>query len=362
MGAGQPFRCKKPMLIQRLGLEVPVLQAPMAGISTPLLAAAVSEAGALGSLGLGAMTVPAAREAIRQTKQLTRRPFGVNVFCHASVPLPAAEATAWLRWLRPEFERYGASPPETLRENYPSFLDDNAMLDMLLEERPACASFHFGLPGVAAIRLLKKAGLVLLASVTSVEEARQAEAVGIDALIAQGYEAGGHRGVFDPSAPDGQADTKALLAALKPVTSLPLIAAGGLMTGYDVRDMLNAGAVAAQLGTAFVACDESAASPAYRAALRDAAESGTGMTAAISGRPARGLRHRFHALADRADCPKIPPYPYTYDAAKQLDAAARAQGESGYGAFWAGTGVAGVRAMPAGQLVETLRQEIGIAD
>lgn len=349
------------MLMQRLSLEVPVVQAPMAGVSTPRLAAAVSEAGALGSLGIGAMTVSAARDAIRQTRQLTQRPFGVNVFCHASVPLPAKEAADWLHWLEPEFERFGARPPETLRQIYASFLDDPAMLDMLLEERPTCVSFHFGLPGAAAVRSLKDAGIMLLASVTNVQEAKLAKRAGMDALIAQGYGAGGHRGIFDPSAPDEQADTKTLLTTLKSVTSLPLVAAGGLMTGRDVAEMLDAGATAAQLGTAFVACDESAASPAYRTALMDGGRERTEMITAISGRPARGMRQKFQALADRPDCPVVPPYPYAYDAAKQLDAAARAQDEAGYGAFWAGTGVAGVRPMPARQLVETLAKEIAAA-
>ena len=349
------------MLIQRLGLEVPVLQAPMAGVSTPRLAAAVSDAGALGSLGIGAMTVSAARDAIRQTRQMTSRPFGVNVFCHASVPLPAREAADWLHWLEPEFERFGARPPETLRQIYSSFLDEPVMLDMLLEERPACVSFHFGLPGAAAVRSLKEADVILLASVTSVREAELAEQAGIDVLIAQGYEAGGHRGVFDPSASDEQADTKTLLTTLRQVTALPLVAAGGLMTGRDVADMLDAGAIAAQLGTAFVACDESAASPAYRAALMEGGREGTAMITAISGRPARGLRQKFQVLVDRPGCPEAPPYPYTYDAAKQLDAAARAHGDSGYGAFWAGTGVASVRPMPAAQLVETLRREIAVS-
>lgn len=349
------------MLMQRLSLEVPVVQAPMAGVSTPRLAAAVSEAGALGSLGIGAMTVSAARDAIRQTRQLTQRPFGVNVFCHESVPLPAKEAADWLHWLKPEFERFGARPPETLRQIYASFLGDPAMLDMLLEERPACVSFHFGLPGAAAVQSLKDAGIMLLASVTNVQEAKLAERAGMDVLIAQGYEAGGHRGIFDPAVPDEQADTRTLLTTLKSVTALPLVAAGGLMTGRDVAEMLAAGATAAQLGTAFVACDESAASPAYRAALMDGGREGTEMITAISGRPARGVRQKFQALADRPGCPVVPPYPYAYDAGKQLDAAAKAQDEAGYGAFWAGTGVAGVRPMPARKLVETLAKEIAAA-
>ncbi len=347
------------MFLRRLAADIPIIQAPMAGVSSPALAAAVSDAGGIGSLGIGAMTVEAARAAIRETRRLTRRPFGVNVFCHRSVTPDAECVTRWLDWLRPEFARYGASPPQTLRRIYPSFCDSNTPCDMLVEERPALVSFHFGLPGPAAISALRRAGIMLAATVTSPAEALQATQAGIDALIVQGYEAGGHRGISDPAAEDLRSDTHTLLRQVATCTALPLIAAGGIMDGHDIAAALRSGAAAVQMGTAFVACDESLASPAYRAALLTAGHSGTAMMSAISGRPARGLINRFTTLDTRPDRPAIPPYPYTYDAGKALDEAARAAGETGYGAFWAGQGAGRVRPMPAARLIALLAGETG---
>ncbi|NHN88262.1 NAD(P)H-dependent flavin oxidoreductase [Acetobacter conturbans] len=348
------------MLTRRLGLDLPIFQAPMAGVATPELAAAVSEAGGLGNLGLGAMSVGEARSAIRATRALTGRPFGVNLFCHKPETPDLATLTNWLEWLRPEFSQFGVAPPASLRPVYPSFLDNTGMLEMLLEERPAMVSFHFGLPSTEVIRTMRRAGIQLVVSVTSPEEAVQASAAGVDALIVQGYEAGGHRGLFDPDGKDRKLGTRPLLAAVQAVSSLPLIAAGGVMTGSDVAAMLEAGAIAAQLGTAFVTCEESAASPAWRAALADDARPETVMVRAISGRPARGLRGRFAELEEQPDCPRIPPYPYAYDAARQLATLASAVGNTDYAAFWAGANVAGVRPMPAARLVTVLGQEAGL--
>ncbi|GBR03055.1 NAD(P)H-dependent flavin oxidoreductase [Acetobacter oeni] len=186
------------MLPGCLTLALPIIQAPMADVSTPALAAAVSESGGLDSLGIGAMTPEAARAAITETRRLTDKPFGVNVFCHRSVRPDTACMTRWLNWLKPEFERYDTLPPATLREIYPSFCDTMATCDMLAEEHPALVSFHFGLPDGAMIAVLRRVGIVLAATVTSRTEAIQATEAGVDLLIAQGYEAGGHRGIYDP--------------------------------------------------------------------------------------------------------------------------------------------------------------------
>lgn len=329
----------------------------MAGVSTPALAAAVSEAGGVGNLGLGAMNAAAAREMVQDTRRRTSRPFGVNLFCHHPATLDPVRAARWLGWLQPEFARFGAVPPPTLRCLYPSFSEQPDMLDMLVEERPVLVSFHFGLPDSVAIRRLHDAGCVLAVSVTSPAEARLAQAAGMDMLVVQGFEAGGHRGVFDPDAADGRLGTLDLLAALRQESSLPLVAAGGIMTGQDAAAALRVGASAVQMGTAFLVCPESAASVAHRDAVRMAEPDGTAMIASLSGRPARCLHNRFTALDARADRPAIPPYPYTYDAGKALDAAARAQGETGYGAFWAGTQAFRARALPAGALTRLLGEE-----
>jgi nitronate monooxygenase len=351
----------KSTLLTKLGIDLPILQAPMAGISTPELAAAVSNAGALGALGVGALRADAARAEIRKTRALTARPFHVNVFCQASPVADPAREARWLAWLAPEFARFGATPPAALTEIYASFDHDDAMLAMLLEERPHVVSVHFGIPGPAKIRALREAGIVLLASATSLGEARRVAAAGFDAVIAQGIEAGGHRGVFDPALPDEGLGTMALTRVVAREIDLPVIAAGGIMDGRGIAAALALGASAAQLGTAFVACPESSADDAFRAALRDERAMHTVITSAISGRAARGLANAFTALGARADAPPVPDYPRAYDAGKALHAAAKARGSAEMAAHWAGPGAPLARAMPAGELVRTLSVELAEA-
>ena len=326
----------------------------MAGTSTPLLAAAVSNAGGLGSLGLGSVDAIKGRAMIEATAGLTNRAFNVNLFCHRP-PLPdAARDARWIEALRPEFEKFGARPPTLLREIYQSFVTDQAMLQMLLETRPKVVSFHFGLPPAVMIKALKDAGLILFASATNLAEARAIQDAGMDAVVAQGYEAGGHRGIFDPDALDDQLSMMALTELLVDKLSLPVIAAGGIMNGAGIAAALRLGAVAAQLGTAFIGCPESEADQGYRAALKSDAADHTVMTKAISGRPARALANRFTAL----DASAIAAYPMAYDAGKALNAAAKAKGEYGYGAQWAGQGAPLARFLPAEELVATLVREM----
>ena len=333
-------------LIDRLGMRVAVIQAPMAGTSTPALAAAVSEAGGLGCLGLGAMRAEEAAAAMAETRALTARPFGVNLFCHRPESSDPALQAAWLARLAPHFDQFGATPPATLRDIYPSFTRNDAMLAGVVAAGPALVSFHFGLPRPDQIAALRATGAVLAATATSAAEAEAIRAAGLDAVIAQGWEAGGHRGIFDPSGPDARLVTLDLVAALVPL-GLPVIAAGGIMDRRDSRAALAAGAVAVQCGTAFLAAPEAATPAAHRAAL---AGGKTVMTAAISGRPARCCANRFTAIPDDA----TPGYPMTYDAGKALNAAAMAAGETGYGAQWAGTGCARAVARPAAETLAAL--------
>lgn len=344
------------MILQQLGVFIPIVQAPMAGVSTPSLAAAVSNAGGLGSLGVGATDAAGARAMIEATRAQTALPFNVNLFVHARAQPDAARERGWVEALRPLFLKYGAAPPATLRTIYTSFADDDDMLAMLLETAPPVVSFHFGLPSSDRIAALKKVGCVLLASATSLAEARQVEAAGIDMVVAQGWEAGGHRGVFDPSGPDDQLGMIALTRLLVRRTNLPVIAAGGIMDGAGVRAAMALGATAAQLGTAFIACPESSADDAYRAALASESATHTVMTRAISGRPARCLSNLFTRWAVDAGH-NAPDYPIAYDAGKALNAAAKALGEGGFGAQWAGQGAPLHRAIPAAALLEALWHE-----
>ena len=350
-------------LLTRLGLRHPIFQAPMAGVSTPRLAAAVSNAGGLGALGIGASTAAQARAMIEETFALTDRPFNVNVFCHAPAADDPAGDAAWLAHLAPRFQALGLTPPTQLREIYRSFVQADDVFALLLELRPAVVSFHFGLPAPAWITALRQAGIVTLATATCLAEARQIEAAGVDAIVAQGIEAGGHRGLFDPSAPDERLSTLVLLQRLRRDTRLPLIAAGGLMDGAGIRAALALGAVAAQLGTAFVLCPESAADAAYRAALQSERAEHTRLTRVLSGRPARGLLGPFIAEGEQLPAGLQPAaYPRAYDATKQLHAAASREGgrdeATQYAAHWAGQGAPLARALPAAVLVDTLVAEM----
>ncbi|WP_339110079.1 nitronate monooxygenase [Thioclava sp. GXIMD4216] len=361
--------------LARLGISHPVLQAPMAGVSTPALAAAVSNAGGLGALGLGACDVQEARAMIHALRARTQAPFNVNFFAHRPpVPDPAREA-AWCDALRPYFAQFGAAPPVRLRRLYRSFAEDPQMLAMVLEEKPAVVSLHFGLPPAPVIAALRAAGIVLLASATSLAEARQIAAAGIDMIVAQGIEAGGHRGVFAPERADEGLGTLALTRLCVRHCDVPVIAAGGIMDGAGIGAALRLGAVAAQLGTAFIGCPESAADPAYRAALEAVREGGavceppacetgtahTVLTDLISGRPARVLANRFSDLARPLAGQRPAAYPLAYDAGKALHAAASARGVSGFGAYWAGQGAPLARALPAATLVARLLQELRAA-
>jgi nitronate monooxygenase len=345
-------------LLRLLGIDLPIIQAPMAGVSTPAMAAAVSEAGALGSIGVGAASADGARKMIAAVRERTQRSLHVNVFCHRPARSNTEVETAWLERLRPDFERFGAKPPTVLREIYRSFLTDDAMLGALVADRPRVVSFHFGLPPADCIGVLREAGIVLLASATGPEEGLAAAKAGIHAVIAQGYEAGGHRGVFDPDAGDTCLGTFALTRLLVRQLSVPVIAAGGIMDGAGIAAVLRLGASAAQLGTAFVGCPESDADAGYRKALASDAAHHTIMTRAISGRPARCLANLFTQLGAAVAPQQIPDYPLAYDAGKALHAAAKASDEYGYGAQWAGQGAPLARPMPAADLVASLAKEL----
>ena len=344
--------------LKMVGIDLPIVQAPMAGVSTPALAAAASNAGALGSLGLGATDAPGARAMIADFRARSSRSLHANVFCHRPARADAVREAAWIERLRPEFARFDAEPPRALREIYRSFVEDDAMLAALVAERPQVVSFHFGLPSSDRIRALREAGIVLFGSATSLAEARAIAAAGVHAIIAQGYEAGGHRGVFDPDADDDQLGTLALTRLLVRNVDIPIIAAGGIMDGAGIAAVLRLGASAAQLGTAFIACPESQADAGYRAALASDAANHTVITRAVSGRPARCLANRFTALGQKSIAREIPDYPIAYDAGKSLNAAAKRAGESGFGAQWAGQGAPLARAMGAGELVAALAKEL----
>lgn len=345
-------------LLERISITHPIIQAPMVGTSTPALAAAVSNAGGLGSIAIGASEPGDAAKMIAETRLATSGPVNVNLFCHEPAKADPQKERVWLAELASEFAHFGASPPNTITEIYRSFVEDDEMLAMLIEQRPSVISFHFGLPSTERISALRETGAVLLATATNLEEARKVECAGIDAIVAQGIEAGGHRGIFDPAGEDPCLGTLVLTRVLAREFALPVVAAGGIMDGAGIAAALSLGAAATQLGTAFIACPESQADDAHKDALFRPVAPQTVMTNIISGRNARCLTNRFTALEELLSDTPLPDYPIAYDAGKALNAAAKAAGESGYGAQWAGQGASLARKLPAADIIAALMEEL----
>ncbi|ABO67119.1 NAD(P)H-dependent flavin oxidoreductase [Geobacillus thermodenitrificans] len=334
-------------------LPVPIIQAPMAGgVSTPELAAAVSNAGGLGFLAGGYQTAEMMRTEIHKLRTLTDRPFGVNVFVPGETTVDEETLSRYRAVLATEAERLGATVGE------PKWDDDDweAKLDVLLKERVPVVSFTFGCPETAVITALQKAGAFVIVTVTSVEEAQIAAEAGANALCVQGAEAGGHRASFrnDPEK-DEVLTLFPLLADVHASVRLPLVAAGGIMDGYGIAAALQAGASAVQLGTAFLRCPESGAHPLHKQALVDPRFTETAVTRAFTGRPARGLANRF--MAEYSDLAPAA-YPQVHHMTKPMRAAAAKVGDRERMALWAGEGYRMARELPAGELVRELKREL----
>ncbi|HVV09334.1 NAD(P)H-dependent flavin oxidoreductase [Amycolatopsis sp.] len=311
-------------------LRFPVFVAPMAGgPTTPELVAAVAEAGGSGFLAAGYLDAAALAERIARTRELTAKPFGVNLFVPGE--RSTTDLAGYVRRVEAEAQRYGTEPGE------PHWDDDRypEKLDLVVAQRIPLVSFTFGLPSAEDVRRLHRAGSTVIATVTGPEEAVRAAEAGADALCVQGFEAGGHRGLFadDPALPAG-GETYGLLAALRLIgrrVDLPLIAAGGLTHGADIAAVLTAGAVAAQLGTAFLRADEAGTQQPQRRALTESAR-GTAFTRAFSGRPARGLVNRF--LTENSAAPAA--YPQVHHLTRPVRAAAGRAGDPEAMSLWAG--------------------------
>jgi nitronate monooxygenase len=351
------FAHQRPLL-KLLQTDLPIIQAPMAGTSSPALAAAAANAGALGSLGVGAVDAAGARQMIAEFRARSAHSLNVNFFCHEPARSDPVREAAWIERLRPDFARLDTQPPRKLTEIYQTFLTYRPMLDLMIELKPRVVSFHFGVPPEATLRALREVNIVTVASATNLQEARIAERAGIQAVVAQGYEAGGHRGMFDPDAEDDRLGTLALTRLLVQKLNVPVIAAGGIMDGAGIAAALQLGASGVQMGTAFIGCPESDADAGFRAALKSDAALHTTMTRVISGRPARCLANKFTAWGRDVEPAAIPDYPIAYDAGKALNAAAKARNEAGYGAQWAGQGAPLARSLPAAELIGTLLDEM----
>ena len=339
-------------LLQQLNLTLPILQAPMAGAQGSAMAIAVSEAGGLGALPAAMLTPAALRDELATIAAATRRPVNVNFFCHRPPTPDAAREAAWRAALAPYFAEFGidaaAIPSGPGRTPF-----DATAAEAVEACRPAVVSFHFGLPAPELLARVKATGALVLASATTVAEGRWLEAHGADAVIAQGLEAGGHRGIFLSEDLTTQVGTFALLPQLVRALRVPVIAAGGIADAAGVRAALALGAAAAQVGTAYLCCPEASTSALHRAALASPAAAHTALTNLFSGRPARGIVNRLMRELGPIG-PLAPAFPLATAAVAPLRAKAEAAGSADFSPLWAGQNTSGCRAVPAAQRTREL--------
>ena len=294
-------------LLDLFGIEHPIVQAPMVGSCTPDLAGAVANAGGLGSIGCGGKTVDLVRQEAEAIRARTNRPFNMNFFITTGETTEAPVLDSARERLKPWYQNLGlGEPPVDLPD--PAIGFDKDRLELVLLLRPKVVSFHFGVPKAPFIEAMKSAGILLISSATNVDEAQALENAGMDAIIAQGWEAGGHRGSHVPTAPFDGVGTMALVPQIVDAVAVPVIAAGGIGDGRGIAAALALGASGVQMGTAFLNCPEAATEPARRERLRHATERDTMVTDAFSGRSARAVRSRYAEEMERTrqELPKFP--------------------------------------------------------
>jgi nitronate monooxygenase len=342
-------------LLDLLGIDLPIVQAPMAGAMDFELAAAVSKAGGLGSLPAGMLTPQQIREQMGALRGRTAKPINLNFFCHSPPVLNNAQEAAWRDRLAPYYRELGIDPAAPVpSSNRTPF---NAELcELALELKPPVVSFHYGLPDAALVARIKQSGAKILCSATTVAEARRVAQEGADAVIAQGYEAGGHRGTFLDTDLATQVGTFALVPLIAQAVDVPVIAAGGVTDARGIAAAFALGASGVQIGTGYLFCPEAKISAPYRAALAEANEHGTAMTNVFSGRPARGFVNRL--MREVGPMSELAPqFPLATGAVMPLRAAAERSGSGDFSPLWAGQAAPLGRALPAGELTRTLAQQ-----
>jgi nitronate monooxygenase len=335
-------------------LRFPIVQAPMAGADTAALAAAVSHAGGLGSMGCAYLTAGKIEAAAAEVRARTDRPFGINLFAGGVEP-DSAEAAARVAPVLDEIRRELQLGPPAPRGNPGDPFA--AQLAAVIRARPAVFSFTFGVPTRDELAAVRAAGIFTVGTATTVAEAETLERLGVDGICAQGAEAGGHRGTFLGRFEDALIGTTALVRQVVRAVRVPVLAAGGIMDGAGIRAVLALGAAAAQLGTAFLACPEAGTRPAHRRALASELARTTSITRAFSGRPARGIRNRFVELFERVEAA---PFPQQQVLTAELRAAAGAAERVDLMQLWAGQAAPLIRALPAAELLATLAAEAGL--
>jgi nitronate monooxygenase len=342
-------------LLDLLRIEHPIVLAPMAGAIDHALAVAVAEAGGLGSLPFAMLNAEQASREIAQYRAATAKPVNLNFFCHKPPVLNNAREARWRERLRPYYDELGVDPagpvPTSMRMPF-----DEAFCAMVEETRPQVVSFHFGLPSEALFKRVKDAGCVTLASATTVAEARWLEERGIDVIIAQGFEAGGHRGMFLSDDLDAQVGTFALVPQVVDAVRVPVIAAGAVSDARGIAAAFMLGAAGVQIGTAYLHCPESKVSDIHRKMLASAHDDGTRVTNLMTGRPARGLVNRvMREIGPMSDV--APEFPLAGGALMPLRTRAEAQGSGDFSSLWAGQAAALGKALPAGAVTRGLAAE-----
>lgn len=332
--------------------DLPLIQAPMAGVQGSALAIAVSNAGALGSLPCAMLTPQAMREELTRLRAGTGRPFNVNFFCHTQPVPDAAREAAWREALAPYHAEFGIDPLAI--PSGPGRLPFSAeAADVLAEFRPPVVSFHFGLPSADLLARVRGWGAKVLSSATTVDEARWLEAHGVDAIIAQGVEAGGHRGMFLTDELTTQLGTFALVPQIVAVVKVPVIAAGGIADAAGVAAAMALGAAGVQVGTAYLLCPEATTSAVHRAALQGAGAHHTALTNLFTGRPARGIVNRLMRELGPLST-HAPAFPLGTAAVAPLRAKAEAAGSGDFSPLWSGQNASGCRVVPAAELTRSL--------
>lgn len=339
-----------------LGVELPIIQAPMAGVQGSALAAAVANAGGLGSLPCALLSLKTMRAELAAIASLTDKPFNVNFFCHAPPAPDPDREVAWRAALAPYYRELGLDPDAI--PTGPGRLAFNAdIAEALAPFKPALVSFHFGLPSPELVAQVKAWGSTILSSATTVAEARWLEERGVDAIIAQGIEAGGHRGMFLSSDLATQVGTLALVRQVVQTVRVPVIAAGGIADAAGVAASMALGAVAVQVGTAYLLCPEATTSALHRAALKSEDARHTVLTNVFTGRPARGIVNRLiRELGPMSDI--APAFPDAANAVAPLRARAESQGSGDFSPMWSGQNASSCKEVPAAELTRALAAKL----
>jgi nitronate monooxygenase len=342
-----------------LGIDLPIIQAPMAGVQGSALAVAVANAGGLGSLPCASLGIEQMRGQLAALKERTTRPFNVNFFCHLPpVPDPAREA-AWRRTLEPYYQELGVDPADTTPPPPRAPFGPDAA-DLLAEFAPPVVSFHFGLPAPALLGAVRAWGAKIISSATTVDEARWLEAHGADVIVAQGLEAGGHRGHFLGEDLSMQMGTLALVPQVVRAVKVPVVAAGGIADARGVAAAMALGAAGVQVGTAYLLCPEASTSAVHRAALQSEGARHTAITNVFSGRPARGIVNRLMRELG-AMSPIAPAFPLASAAVAPLRARAESVGRGEFSSLWAGQNASACRQVPAAEVTRALATGLGAA-